>query len=57
MNQLKLSKKEKKQLKIIHKYTYNNSMRENRIKVVLLYDKGMSKERDKRDTTIRPFKQ
>ena len=44
MSQLKLSEEEKKQLKTIHKYTYNNSMRENRIRVVLLYDKEMSRE-------------
>jgi transposase len=44
MNQLKLSEEEKKQLKTIHRYTYNNSMRENRIRVVLLYDKEMSRE-------------
>ena len=44
MNKLKLTKEEKKQLKTIHKYTYNNSMRENRIRTVLLYDKEMSKE-------------
>ena len=44
MNALELSKEEKKQLKIIHKYTHNNSMRENRIRVVLLCDKNMSRE-------------
>ncbi len=44
MSQLKLSKEEKDQLKTIHKYTYNNSMRENRIRVVLLSDKDMSRE-------------
>jgi len=41
---LNLTEEEKSQLKTIHKYTYNNSMRENRIRVVLLYDKGMSRE-------------
>jgi len=44
MNPLNLTEEEKSQLKTIHKYTYNNSMRENRIRVVLLYDKGMSRE-------------
>ena len=39
-----LSEEEKKQLKTIHRYTYNNSMRENRIRTVLLYDKEMSRE-------------
>lgn len=43
MSQLNLSNEEKDQLKKIHKYTYNDSMRENRIKVILLYDKDMSK--------------
>lgn len=43
MSPLQLSKKEKKQLKTIHKYTHNNSMRENRIRVVLLCEKNMSK--------------
>ena len=43
MNPLKLTEEEKNQLKTIHKYTYNNSMRENRIRVVLLCDKNMSK--------------
>lgn len=42
MSQLNLSETEKNQLKTIHKYTYNNSMRENRIRVVLLCD-SMSK--------------
>jgi len=42
MSQLNLSQIEKNQLKTIHKYTYNNSMRENRIRVVLLCD-SMSK--------------
>ena len=41
MKRLNLTEEEKSQLKRIHKYTYNNSMRENRIKVVLLYDKNM----------------
>lgn len=44
MNPLELSKEERNQLKIIHKYTHNNSMRENRIRVVLLCDKNMSRE-------------
>lgn len=44
MSPLQLSEEEKQQLKTIHKYTYNNSMRENRIRVVLLYDKNMSKQ-------------
>ena len=43
MSPLNLTQEEKKQLKIIHKYTHNNSMRENRIRVILLYDKNMSK--------------
>lgn len=44
MGQLELTQEEKKQLKTIHKYTYNNTMRESRIKTILLYDKEMSKE-------------
>lgn len=44
MSLLNLTEKEKNQLVTIHKYTYNNSMRENRIRVVLLYDRGMSRE-------------
>ncbi len=43
MRQLNLTNEEMEQLKKIHKYTYNNSMRENRIKVVLLCNKEMSK--------------
>ena len=44
MKKINLTDKEREQLKKIHKYTYNNSMRENRIKVVLLGDKDMSRE-------------
>jgi len=44
MSKIELSESEKTQLKRIDKYTYNNSMRENRIRVVLLSEKGMSKE-------------
>jgi transposase len=44
MTALQLSRKEKSQLKTIHKYTHNNSMRENRIKTILLCDKNMSRE-------------
>lgn len=44
MKKVELSDQERSQLKKIHKYTYNNSMRENRIKVILLSDKGMNKE-------------
>ena len=44
MSKIELSESEKTQLKRIHKYTYNNSMRENRIRVILLCEKGMSKE-------------
>jgi len=44
MSQLQLTKEEIEQLKTIHKYTYNNSMRENRIRVVLLYNNGSTKK-------------
>lgn len=44
MSPLQLTTEEKKQLKTIHKYTHNNSMREKRIRVVLLCDKNMSRE-------------
>ena len=43
MSPIELSKEEKSQLKTIHKYTHNNSMRESRIKTILLCDKNMSK--------------
>lgn len=43
MNPLELSIEEKNQLKTIHKYTHNNSMRESRIKTILLCDKNMSR--------------
>jgi transposase len=43
MNKIKLTDIEKNELIIIHKYTYNNSMKENRIRVILLCDKNMSK--------------
>lgn len=43
MSPLKLREEEKSQLKTIHKYTHNNSMRESRIKTILLCDKNMSK--------------
>jgi transposase len=44
MTPLQLSEEEKSQLKTIHKYTHNNSMRENRIKTILLCDKNISRE-------------
>jgi|GEM_PF-4870219 len=44
MSPLQLTKEEIKQLKAIHKYTHNNSMRESRIKTILLCDKNMSKK-------------
>ncbi|MCK5855646.1 MAG: hypothetical protein KAG56_10520, partial [Sulfurovaceae bacterium] len=47
MNPLELSKEEKSQLKTIHKYTHNNSMRESRIKTILLCDKNISKTKIK----------
>lgn len=47
MKILKLENEEKQKLKIIHKYTHNNSMRENRIKTILLCDKEMSKSKIK----------
>ena len=43
MGKLELSNKEIELLKKIHRYTHNDSMRENRIRVVLLYNKEMSK--------------
>jgi transposase len=43
MKILKLENEEKQKLKIIHKYTHNNSMRENRIKTILLCEKEMSR--------------
>jgi transposase len=43
MSPLNLIEEEKNQLITIHKYTYNNSMRENRIRVILLCDKGMNR--------------
>lgn len=42
MGKLNLQEIEKQQLKKIYKNTYNNSMRENRIRVILLFDKNMS---------------
>ena len=48
MGNLTLTKDEINQLKKIHKYTYNNSMRENRIRVVLAYDEEISKEEIKK---------
>ncbi len=44
MGQLNLSDEEIDQLKKVPKYTYNNSMRENRIRVVLAFDSKKSKE-------------
>lgn len=44
MGKLDLTTDEKKRLKAMHKHTYNNSMRENRIRVVISYDSGKSKE-------------
>lgn len=44
MGRLKLTEEEKSELVKIHKYTYNNSMRESRIRVVLSYDKNMTRE-------------
>ena len=43
MSPINLTEEETNQLKRIHKYTHNNSMRENRIRVVLLCDKNMTK--------------
>lgn len=43
MRQIDLTNEEIDQLKTIHKYTHNNSMRENRIKTILLHNKNMSK--------------
>ena len=48
MGRLDIIREEKEQLKKIYKYTYNNSMRENRIRVVLAYDENMSYEDIKR---------
>ena len=42
MGNLNLQEAEKQQLKRIYKNTYNNSMRENRIRVVLSSDNNMS---------------
>lgn len=44
MGKLDLTIEEKEQLRKIYKYTYNNSMRENRIRVILAYNENMSKE-------------
>ena len=44
MGKLNLTEAEKQQLKQIHKFTYNNSMRENRIRVILLYDNEKTRE-------------
>jgi len=44
MGQLELTKEEIEKLKKIHKYTRNNTLKENRIKVVLAFDSGKSKE-------------
>ncbi len=44
MGQLNLTNEEISQLKKVHKYTYNNSMRENRIRVVLAFNDGKSKK-------------
>jgi transposase len=44
MGQLELTKEEIEKLKKIHKYTRNNTLKENRIKVVLAFDNGKSKE-------------
>ena len=52
MGKLNLTEAEKQQLKQIHKYTYNNSMRENRIKVILLYDNEKSREEIKETLLI-----
>jgi hypothetical protein len=38
MGNLNLSNSERQQVKQIYKHTYNNSMKENRIRVVLSYD-------------------
>lgn len=42
MGKLDLTIDEKEQLRKIYKYTYNNSMRENRIRIVLAYDRHSS---------------
>jgi len=44
MGKLDLTADEKEQLRQIHKYTHNNSMRENRIRVILACDENMSYE-------------
>ncbi len=56
MSPLQLTKEEIKQLKAIHKYTHNNSMRESRIKTILLCDKNMSKEEIKEIFGVSPLK-
>jgi len=48
MAKLDLTIDEKEQLRKIYKYTYNNSMRENRIRVVLAYNEDMSYEEIKK---------
>ena len=52
MGKLNLIETEKQQLKQIHKYTYNNTMRENRIKVILMYDDERSREEIKKTLLI-----
>jgi len=42
MSKLNLIDEEKNRLKVIHKYTYNNSLKENRIKTILLTNKENS---------------
>jgi len=44
MGLLNLTKEEIKKLKNIHKYSRNNTLKQNRIKVILAYDSGKSKE-------------
>jgi transposase len=48
MSKLDLTADEKDRLKTIYKYTHNNSMRENRIRVVLAYDDGNEKTQIKK---------
>jgi len=48
MANLHLTLEEIQELKHIHKYTHNNSMRENRIRVVLAYNKDVPKDEIKK---------
>ncbi|MEA3522909.1 MAG: hypothetical protein U9R50_08025, partial [Campylobacterota bacterium] len=48
MANLYLTSEEMQQLKHIHKYTYNNSMKENRIRVILAYNEDIPKDEIKK---------